>query len=76
MLTFVLIGCCGYFGLGFTTLNRNALYVKPQNYSKPPCGSNDSGTSREWTSSGPDKMSAEERCPLMGGTKSVRFICV
>ena len=26
MLTFVLIGHCGYFGFGFTTLNRKALY--------------------------------------------------
>ena len=26
MLTFVLIGYCDYFGFGFTTLNRKALY--------------------------------------------------
>ena len=28
IFTFVLIGRCDYFGFGFTTLNRNALYVR------------------------------------------------
>ena len=28
MLTVVLIGCCDYFGFGFKTLNRKALYLK------------------------------------------------